>query len=897
MNLLKRISEKFNSGVAVIKPTKFRTTSVTVRNNRVKVTSPQLLQISEATELLFGKRHWYLWDGNISAIGYTWDWFLPELLFMLETLLERKMANPVYGTQLLVDAIRLDTWVGRARAHERIDYKKIYNALKWRPLPHQREYMDHYEYSTSKYELKGGLAAMAAGSGKALADNEPVLTPKGWVPISTLRVGDWVIGSSGRPVEVTGVYPQGVRDLYRMDFKDGSYSVCDGDHLWPVNGTVLSTTDMRLAGVTTANNHSVYTLPLFSGVICSASSDLNYDPLTFGKMMRGTQYSKAELPEEYLRGSASQRADLYEGITGETYYANHLYFKTRSRKLADDVADLARGLGKYVYVGVVPGMDFHNTYVVKELEHPSKDIIRITPVAEGNATCISVDATDSLYVTRGHTLTHNTYTSIAIAEGLEMERIIVLCPKPVIYDPWVVSTEELYKRPQRNVWSVMDKRSPHPNDKYLICNYAYMDKLFDQLRYFKKKRTMIIADESHNLNELTAAQTRSYIRLATTHGDEIIHLSGTPLKARIDELIPIMSVIDPRFTEEVAKRFARLFTHNKSPDVLALIHNRMNRMSHSVEKAALKLKEPIVKSHVVKIRGGEKYTIENVKKAMIKYSEKQLKIHLKNRPAAIATYWKLVDSLEHDVKLYAAHKRDFKVLVANTSYFHIREEMRNVNEYERVNVIPRLNNADRKLFRSIRAVAKYPKLKTLGQTLGNVLGKMRIQCNVDIAKSLNYSKVFGTAKGKCLFFSNHVAAINAMAVGSKKHGYAPLVMYGEHVDDLPEIIKTFRDTGANPLGATFASLSTGVPLTMVSDVYVLDSPFRDYVLNQAISRAYRLGNDYQVYVHYILLKTKTPNINDRSLELAEWSSDTVSEILDIEPSVEYPKGVQEEIVE
>ena len=49
-----------------------------------------------------------------------------------------------------------------------------------------------------------------------------VLTPEGFRPIGDLRVGDFVIGSNGRPTEVQGVYPQGFKDIYRVHTQDGS---------------------------------------------------------------------------------------------------------------------------------------------------------------------------------------------------------------------------------------------------------------------------------------------------------------------------------------------------------------------------------------------------------------------------------------------------------------------------------------------------------------------------------------------------------------------------------------------------------------------------------------------------------------------------------------------------
>jgi len=68
--------------------------------------------------------------------------------------------------------------------------------------------------------------------GKAVRHGEPVLTPAGWVPIEELRVGDTVYGSDGSPCQVTGVFPQGERECYRMHFDDQSQVDVCGEHLW-----------------------------------------------------------------------------------------------------------------------------------------------------------------------------------------------------------------------------------------------------------------------------------------------------------------------------------------------------------------------------------------------------------------------------------------------------------------------------------------------------------------------------------------------------------------------------------------------------------------------------------------------------------------------------------------
>jgi len=70
--------------------------------------------------------------------------------------------------------------------------------------------------------------------GKALANDTPILTRDGFKPMGELAVGDRVYGSDGRPTEVLGVYPQGMRPTWRVRTNDGASVVCDTEHLWTV---------------------------------------------------------------------------------------------------------------------------------------------------------------------------------------------------------------------------------------------------------------------------------------------------------------------------------------------------------------------------------------------------------------------------------------------------------------------------------------------------------------------------------------------------------------------------------------------------------------------------------------------------------------------------------------
>jgi phosphate starvation-inducible protein PhoH and related proteins len=98
------------------------------------------------------------------------------------------------------------------------------------------------------------VAPLAFMRGRAQPVDREVLTPSGFRTIGSLAVGDLVIGSDGLPTPVLGVYPQGRREVFRLQAQDGSSTVCCAEHLWFVttpddlkhgkDGRVLQTQEM-----------------------------------------------------------------------------------------------------------------------------------------------------------------------------------------------------------------------------------------------------------------------------------------------------------------------------------------------------------------------------------------------------------------------------------------------------------------------------------------------------------------------------------------------------------------------------------------------------------------------------------------------------------------------------
>lgn len=76
---------------------------------------------------------------------------------------------------------------------------------------------------------------LPTGTGKAIAADTPIQTPDGLRRFGDIAVGDRVFGRDGAPTEVTAVYEQGVRPVYRITFSDRTSVVVDGEHLWRVS--------------------------------------------------------------------------------------------------------------------------------------------------------------------------------------------------------------------------------------------------------------------------------------------------------------------------------------------------------------------------------------------------------------------------------------------------------------------------------------------------------------------------------------------------------------------------------------------------------------------------------------------------------------------------------------
>ncbi len=149
--------------------------------------------------------------------------------------------------------------------------------------------------------------------------SEPVLTPKGWVPIGKLAVGDRVIGSDGHPTEVTGVYPQQDRRVTRLICSDGSSARSGPEHLWTVEDRLLrvplTVTTEQLAALISGQKQRRYAIALV-GPADLLTRDLPVDSYVLGHLLGNGNLRTDSI--RYSHGD-SEAVDLLRAALGDDY--------------------------------------------------------------------------------------------------------------------------------------------------------------------------------------------------------------------------------------------------------------------------------------------------------------------------------------------------------------------------------------------------------------------------------------------------------------------------------------------------------------------------------------------------------------------------------------------------
>jgi len=338
-----------------------------------------------------------------------------------------------------------------------------------------------------------------SGGGKAQPLDELVLTPEGWCEMGEIKVGDYVIGSAGFPVLVTGVYPQGIKPEWEVSFSNGAKVRCCDEHLWDVGKAGSRRQILTTAEIAKKPHHSWWSVPLCRPInYRSNQNPLPLDPYLLGAIigdggitkyvgfssaddeiinevkrslpagheirskgngcdyqitsqrgqpnyvwsalrllgLAGKKSDQKFIPDEYMTASPMDRLSVLQGLMDTDGYVSASNgttadFSNSSRVLVEQVASLVSSLGGIsnpIRTKETSGLPCHTvTFRMGKGVNPFRLSRKAKRCAFGGQNlnirvldakptgrmvpmqCISVASDDSLYVTNGYILTHNTF--------------------------------------------------------------------------------------------------------------------------------------------------------------------------------------------------------------------------------------------------------------------------------------------------------------------------------------------------------------------------------------------------------------------------------------------------------------------------------------------------------
>jgi len=109
-----------------------------------------------------------------------------------------------------------------------------------KPIQYERPFLYPAQREAIFCPERYGVVEASTKSGKAQPLSAKVYTPAGPILMGNVKVGDVLLDSNGGRTRVEGIYPQGVQDIYRVDFSDGTSTECTLDHLWEIHSHHIS---------------------------------------------------------------------------------------------------------------------------------------------------------------------------------------------------------------------------------------------------------------------------------------------------------------------------------------------------------------------------------------------------------------------------------------------------------------------------------------------------------------------------------------------------------------------------------------------------------------------------------------------------------------------------------
>ena len=483
-----------------------------------------------------------------------------------------------------------------------------------------------------------------------------------------------------------------------------------------------------------------------------------------------------------------------------------------------------------------------------------------------------------------------TLTSIALAECLGSDQVVIVCPNS-LKENWAYEIKDyFYRYDNENIWREhvyvhgSNKYKFTKNTKYIIVNMEAIPTIYDLIN--KKKSSILIVDEMHNIRNIKGKRTQELISLKKCLGDtDVLLMSGTPIKAIPNEICPALMMIDPLFTEEVADLYNKCFNVN-GIGTKNIVNSRFGIVMHRKTKdEVLKLPEKRIHDLRLKVSGSEKYLSRTVKNEVNEEFQRLYNIELQNNDTLQKTY------LDNINKFSKAPKKEHEAYInfiintdkeSNVEYSEF--EMEEFDNFTKKYVIPNIYYpTDLKDFKESETAYIQMKARAMGKAIGKILHPRRKEMFIDLYEQNKeeIKDMINNSTKKTVIFSTVLEVVDYISKDLTDAGIGNVKIVGG-VSNRMDLIQSFKnDDEIEVLIATSQTLSTGVTLTEANQMFFFGTPWRSADYNQCCDRIYRIGQNTDVDIYNILLDTSDKlNLSTRMNDILNWSDDMFTNMVE-----------------
>jgi dnaB-like helicase-like len=310
-------------------------------------------------------------------------------------------------------------------------------------------------------------------TGKAQPLWSPVLTPNGWTTMGELKIGDTVVGKNNDNGKVIKIFPQGVKDYYKITFDDDTSTYACDDHLWEVKDI-----------------------------------DNNYDVITTKQIRNNIEnteyYIDLSTPVKSFRSSILERKAYVAQMWNEfgSKCRNSWRVNIPDKLLSDAFIYNARSLGIFTIE--------YDDIIECDLSRNSKQIISIEYAGQTECQCILLDNKSHTYITNDYTVTHNSWVCTKMMATAQVNGFPVL-----YYSPEMQSS---YLGTRFDTWKQHFKNNQLMQGNYTKEYIEYIDNLSNESTGAYVLEDKDVSGESVNVKTIATLVKKHNIKLVIVDG-------------------------------------------------------------------------------------------------------------------------------------------------------------------------------------------------------------------------------------------------------------------------------------------------------------------------------------------------------------------------------------------